>query len=222
MDAATRAGSQLEWADPQAKNPLKDAVDRIVGTSPARVLVTRLDSDDVLHERFVESVQRCARKCEGPFELINPLIGAMWCDGYIAIWPYIASNFLTSVTDWEGAGTIQTAYDFSHDLAYEHAPVRQIAGLPLWMVISHGANRSSSHLRGIHIPGRLMRRRFTFEGLHHEPWSPRLFVQTAGGLAWALVRRDGSRERLAHLAESSLRWPLRALRSRRRSTTGGR
>lgn len=205
VDAATSAGSQLEWADPQVGEPLRSAVARIVGASPGRVLVTRLDSDDVLHERFVEKVQARARRCEGPFELINPLVGVMWCDGYVAIWPYVASNFLTSVTDWDGVGTARTAYDFSHDQAYREAPVLQMAGTPLWLVISHGANRSSNQLRGVHVPSRLVRRWFAFEGLERKPWSPRLFVRTAGAMAGAIVLRPGSRERLARLVRGSMR-----------------
>lgn len=167
--AAHSANASLHWVEAADIEPLRTAVRKITGVKPGRVFVTRLDSDDVLHPTFVERVRARAEAESGQYVLINPLIGAIGCDGRVAIWPYVASNFLTSVSTVDEQTPLRTGYDFSHDLAQQEAKVVHMVSQPLWLVISH------------------------------RRWSPLLAVRTTSALAAAIITKPQSRARLASL-----------------------
>lgn len=188
-----RAGANLAWLTPGESGAFRNALSRAVGPDDLEVAVTRVDSDDILHPSFVRRVQSEFDARTNDFFVINPLIGLMCIDGRLAIWPYVASNFLTSVHRRHSGEDLRTAYDFSHDQVHAHAPVVQIVSRPLWLFSVHGNNTVIDVMRGVHVPSVWFRRRFSaLSAVEMKRWSPLLTVRSGAKFLRRMRSSDSS------------------------------
>lgn len=197
--AGDSLGARILWMNPMEQGSFKKEIATIAPPEDLDIAVTRLDSDDVLHRQFVSLIQSKFRSRSERFFVINPLIGVMSVDGRATLWPYVASNFLTSVHRRQHGEELRTAYDFSHDEVHQFAPVEQVVSRPLWLFNVHDTNGAVREMRGIHVPNSFVKHRFPIlESMELKRWSPRLTVRSASRFV-ARSRRPDSKERVKSL-----------------------
>lgn len=120
-----------------------ERVRRIMAPSAEWLLTTRLDNDDALHRRFIETVQSHAR--DGISEFINPTNGLILANGQLYRHRDFSSPFITLS---EPAAACRTVLIDQHPLLARHAPVRQFALPDAWVQVVHGGNLANA-VRGV-------------------------------------------------------------------------
>lgn len=126
----------------------KLAVDRvrsILAPTADWLLTTRLDNDDALHRRFIETVQSIARP--GVREFINPTCGLILANGRLYRDRDSSNPFITLS---EHPADCRTVWMDQHPLLARHGPIRQFALPDAWIQVVHGGNLVN-HVRGVLI-----------------------------------------------------------------------
>ncbi|MWV30901.1 glycosyltransferase [Rathayibacter iranicus] len=144
-----------------------DAVRRAIGSDSASpLLTTRLDSDDALGIRFVETVQReattaIAAGLDADGLYLNATRGLqLERSGRIYRYDYASNPFLSFVETRTPSAWPRTVFqDGRHGGAREHAPVRSIRAEPLWLQVVHGSNLMND-IRGVRVHPRAAERSF--------------------------------------------------------------
>ena len=108
------------------------------------VMTSRLDNDDAISKNHIDQIQQFAVP-KGRYWL-NVQRGYKWCSGNV--YP-IGALFNPFISFIEPQGTLLTAYQCSHKLAYKTKyPVEQIRqGHPTWMQTIHGSNLCNKLMR---------------------------------------------------------------------------
>jgi hypothetical protein len=135
---------------------------RLIGSlvRPGRLVTTRLDSDDMIHEGFVECVQHFAQESPAEFVIDFPVgyqlrLPDLVCQRVVCAKP---THFLSLV---ESRVTRKIAYCHSHPEMGRRFPVLQITGEPMWVEVCHGGNVINGLSRdGRRINWRQVRDRF--------------------------------------------------------------
>jgi hypothetical protein len=137
----------IMYDDPPLWKICEKAVRDIVGEPEEGYLITtRVDSDDALHEDFVQEIQNEARP--DVTEWLNINLGWAEKDGKVYPDEHGKNMFISLVEPVGGAGYPLTVHRVWHKRASSLAPIRQIAeGKRLWLRGIHSENRSSV-LRG--------------------------------------------------------------------------
>ena len=99
------------------------------------LLTTRLDNDDALNPRFIETVQSHARP--GVREFLNPTYGLIVAYGRLYRHRGYSNPFITLS---EPAAESRTVLIDQHALLARHGPVRQFALPDAWIQVVHGGN----------------------------------------------------------------------------------
>jgi Putative rhamnosyl transferase len=117
----------------------RQAIASSVDLRGRRLLTTRLDSDDALHRTAIALLQRNAAGEE--LEFLSLPLGYCYSypHGQVRLRRHVSNPFLSLAENGTGAPP-RTAVYVSHDLAHEAAPVRQIAGQPMWLQVVHERN----------------------------------------------------------------------------------
>ena len=112
-----------------------------VGDPPDVLLSTRLDNDDALHERALETIR--ARMRPGVREFLNLRLG--WVtDGVTAQVRSHKYGHFTTLVEPRAAGPFRTVWcGLPHGRARRFAPFRQIADQPYWLEVIHGRNAAN-------------------------------------------------------------------------------
>jgi hypothetical protein len=123
-------------------------VERVRGVmAPATewLITTRLDNDDALHRRFIETVQSLARP--GVREFLNPTCGLILENGKLYRDRHDSNPFITLS---EPAADCRTVFIDGHTRVASHWPVRQFALPDAWIQVVHGGNLVN-RVRGVLI-----------------------------------------------------------------------
>jgi hypothetical protein len=112
-----------------------ERVRRIMAPTADWLLTTRLDNDDALNRRFIETVQSLARP--GVREFINPTHGLISANGRLYRERDYSNPFITLS---EPAADCCTVWIDKHDQLARHGPVRQFALPDAWIQVVHGGN----------------------------------------------------------------------------------
>jgi hypothetical protein len=99
------------------------------------LLTTRLDNDDALHRRFVETLQSHVRP--GVREFINPTFGLILADGRLY---RDRDNSNPFISFSEPVSDCHTVLIDQHPLLARHGPVRQFSLPDAWLQVVHGGN----------------------------------------------------------------------------------
>lgn len=116
---------------------LADLADHL-GTRCDWLLTTRLDNDDGLNARFVESLQKHAKP--GSSEVLNFSNGVVLSDGRIYISRQPSNAFLSVSEPFDG---FRTALHAPHKEMDQHFRLREIAEAPMWLQVIHDTNVSN-------------------------------------------------------------------------------
>lgn len=144
-----------------------DAVRRAIGSdSAAPLITTRLDSDDALGIRFVETIQREATEAIaaglGADGLYLNATRGLQLDrsGRIYRYDYAVNPFLSFVEARTPSVPPRTVFqDGRHSSARDHAPVRSLRVEPLWLQVVHGSNLMND-IRGVRVHPRAAEQSF--------------------------------------------------------------
>lgn len=159
FDEGTPEATRNEFRQLAAKLPLLHAehcreftpmmvverVRRIMGPTADWLLTTRLDNDDALHRRFIETVQSHARP--GVREFINPTYGLILANRRLYRDRDYSNPFITLS---EPALDCRTVLVDEHTLLARHGSVRQFALPDAWIQVVHGGNLVNQ-VRGVLI-----------------------------------------------------------------------
>lgn len=118
---------------------------RIMAPRADWLLTTRLDNDDALNRRFIETVQSQARP--GVREFINPACGLILADRRLYRYRDYSSPFITFS---EPLADCLTVLIDQHPLLARHGPVRQFSLPDAWVQVVHGGNLVNG-VRGVLI-----------------------------------------------------------------------
>jgi hypothetical protein len=127
--------------------------DRILHRLPSGVdwlLTTRLDNDDALNPRFVESVRSLVRP--GVREFINPTRGLIVAKGNLFRKRDYSSPFISLSEPLDHCSTVLID---QHQRLSRHGPIRQLALTDAWIQVVHGANLANQ-VRGVRISPSMM------------------------------------------------------------------
>lgn len=103
------------------------------------LITSRLDNDDGLACRFIETVQE--QFAEQDFEFINFPDGHTCFHGRVYGWRHPSSPFLSLVERIAGSGgTLRTVMSEPHQEVAARFPVRQVECGPAWLQVIHGRN----------------------------------------------------------------------------------
>jgi hypothetical protein len=122
-----------------------ERIGRIKGRDVTWLLSTRLDNDDALNRRFIETLQSIARP--GVREFINPTLGLIVANGRLYRKRDYSSPFITLS---EPAGDCRTVWIDQHQRLARHGRVRQFALPDAWIQVVHGGNLANQ-VRGVRI-----------------------------------------------------------------------
>ncbi|HEX7048590.1 MAG TPA: glycosyltransferase [Longimicrobiales bacterium] len=145
------------------------------------VVTTRLDNDDALHEEALAEIRRRVR---GRREFLNLRLGFLTDGRRARVISHKYGSFATFIEP-RSAEPVLTVYCGSHGRMRRIAPVRQIAGRPLWLRVIHARNVANAGFdeprhfdfrtpRGIHrwfrrrVVGRV--RRWTWPAAHRREY----------------------------------------------------
>jgi len=112
---------------------------REFGVSGEYVITSRVDNDDALATRFMETVQSSFHR--QAFEFVNQPCGYFW-DGSRAWAVRNHSNAFISLV--ERADGFRTVLSFNHARALDAGPIRQAGSMPGWLAVLHGDNLANS------------------------------------------------------------------------------
>jgi hypothetical protein len=135
----------IEYCGELTQQLVIERVRRIIAPTADWVLTTRLDNDDALHRRFIETVQSHARP--GVREFINPTYGLILANGRLYRQRDYSSPFITLS---EPVSDCRTVWMDQHTLLARHGPVRQFALPDAWIQVVHGGNLVNQ-IRGVLI-----------------------------------------------------------------------
>lgn len=140
-----------------------------LGISYQHLVTTRLDSDDAIGMRFVETIQKHASQAlmeglgsEGFY--VNVTRGLqMDRRGQLFQYDYSSNPFISYVERHSPGNLVKTVlYDGRHGFAREHAPVLAVQTEPLWLQIIHGSNLANT-VTGTRVAPSLLTRGFTID-----------------------------------------------------------
>ncbi len=116
------------------------------------VVTTRLDNDDALDIRFVETLQKIVTdKRDDDPEFINFTSGYMWSRSTSKLYRNKSqSNMFMSFV--ERADNFKTIYSVDHRQAAAVAPVREVMIAPLWLEVVHERNSAVNWVDGVRTP----------------------------------------------------------------------
>jgi len=113
---------------------VKKEIDKHLGDSNF-VITTRIDNDDAICRRFVETVQHNFN--EQTFELINFPNGFVWHEGRTYRSRQMSNPFMSLI---ESAQMYETVWCRSHLELRELAEIKQIESPPAWLQVIHEMN----------------------------------------------------------------------------------
>jgi len=115
-----------------------------------RVVTTRLDNDDALHSRFVQTLQDITSSMnEDEVAFINFTRGYIWHDSKLYLTEQESNPFISMV---EKAHDFQTVYcGVEHARLFTVAPIREVLIAPLWLQVIHEKN-VSNRVQGLRRP----------------------------------------------------------------------
>lgn len=121
----------------------RQAIADSVDTRGARLLTTRLDSDDALHRDALGVLRRHAMGEEREF--LNLPLGYCYShpDGRIRLLRHESNHFLSLAESFDGVPP-RTAVCVTHNDAAAAAPLRQIGDRPSWLQVVHERNMSNT------------------------------------------------------------------------------
>lgn len=122
-----------------------ERIGRIMAPDVDWLLTTRLDNDDALNRRFIETLQ--CRVRPGEREFINPTCGLIVANGRLYRKRDYSSPFITLS---EPAADYRTVWIDEHGLLARHGCVRQFSLPDAWIQVVHGGNLAN-HVRGVRI-----------------------------------------------------------------------
>jgi hypothetical protein len=122
-----------------------DRVRRVVAADTEWLLTTRLDNDDALNPRFIETLQSEVRP--GVREFINPTHGLIVANGKLYRHHDYSGPFISLSEPLEGCRTV---WIDEHGLLSRHGSVRQFALRDAWIQVVHGGNLANQ-VRGVRI-----------------------------------------------------------------------
>lgn len=136
----------------QYRRSMRDTVMSRLSDRTQYVVTTRLDTDDALCVRFVETLYKIITdKANNQQQFINFTSGYMWnvttSKLYLANSP--SNMFLTLV---EPSQHLKTVYNVNHNEASKFAPVEEIIAEPLWLEVIHGRNSVVHWTDGVRAP----------------------------------------------------------------------
>jgi putative rhamnosyltransferase len=102
------------------------------------VITTRLDNDDAISTRFVDTIQKHFRGQD--FEFLNFTNGYIWAEGRLFFGQHHSNPFISLV---ERTGNCSTVYCGNHMDLGQVGPIAQIEGPPAWLQVVHGQNLSN-------------------------------------------------------------------------------
>ena len=126
----------------------KICIERILRRVPSgvsRLLTTRLDNDDALNPRFVESVHAFA--CSDGREFLNPTHGLIVANGTLYRKRDYSSPFISLSEPLDGCCTVLVD---QHQRLSWYGNVRQFALKDAWIQVVHGENLANQ-VRGIRV-----------------------------------------------------------------------
>ena|GEM_PF-2365008 len=129
-ERSTGNNGWMDRADP-------DVLRRLIHCPHEWIITTRLDSDDAVHETFIESIQSHALPKK---ELLNIKNGYRWAEGRVAPFAHKSNPFLSLV---ELSSELKTVFHNSHGQITDDFPVRHIENGNLWMIVCHSGNVSN-------------------------------------------------------------------------------
>ncbi|PTL73693.1 hypothetical protein C1I63_13155 [Rathayibacter caricis DSM 15933] len=200
----------------------------------AALLTTRLDSDDALGRRFVETVRReaSAALVQGVGEdgLSLNCTRGLQIDrsGAVFRYDYASNPFISLLEPPRGAlGPRTVLQDGRHSSSRLHAPVRSIRAEPLWLQVVHGSNLMND-IRGVRIGPAAVDRSFGIDLEYRRSTGAALLAGESLLSRLALLRLWWRSPGLARqFAEGRLEWlrgtrtaPRRPPRSRSRRYPG--
>jgi hypothetical protein len=109
------------------------------------LITTRLDNDDAIATRFVESVQ--SRFETQDFGFVNLPHGFVYCDRMTYAWSHPCNPFISLI---ERVESFQTVLCGCHADLWRLGPVNQVEDIPGWLQIVHGNNLANS-VKGIPV-----------------------------------------------------------------------
>jgi hypothetical protein len=136
---------QAEYCGEFGPKLCAERIGRIMAPDADWLLTTRLDNDDALNRRFIETVQSVARP--GVREFINPTYGLIVANGRLYRHRDYSNPFITLS---EPAAGCRTVLIDQHGLLARHGPVRQFALPDAWIQVVHGGNLANQ-VRGVRI-----------------------------------------------------------------------
>jgi hypothetical protein len=159
FDESTPEATRDEFRELTAKLPLLRAeycheldpkmcaerIGRIMAPDADWLLTTRLDNDDALNRRFIETVQSVTRP--GVCEFINPTYGLIVANGRLYRKRDYSNPFITLS---EPAADCRTVWIDQHQRLARHGRVRQFGLDDAWIQVVHGGNLINN-VRGLRI-----------------------------------------------------------------------
>lgn len=197
--ALPEQGRVVPWAGPLTAAAIGGCLDELLPARAARLLTTRLDSDDALAPRMLAAVAAAAGRHEPPCYL-NPHGGWQVAGSRVYRRVDRCSPFLSRLEQRRPGRAPATVYAVDHFAAAADAPVHQLPG-PLWVQVIHAGNAANS-VEGFRVP-----RRSLPAGL---PLPPRDAVRPV------TAAREGVRAAAVQLARGYGRWVMQLIRDARR------
>ncbi|MGA3171440.1 MAG: glycosyltransferase [Chthoniobacteraceae bacterium] len=140
---------------------VRAAIDSVRATSHRWLLSSRLDNDDAIHERFIESLQTNLQP--ESFEYYNFPDGLIYANERLYSWEDRSNAFLSRLEPIEG---FKTAWELQHPDVIRLHRVKQLGLRNAWVQNVHGTNVSNK------IRGRLVRRGTWPDGYSGAPKAP--------------------------------------------------
>ena len=171
------------------------------GSDRPFLLTTRIDNDDAIAIRFIETVQAAAERRQSDFEFLNVTRGVQMRDGRFYLRRDPANPFLSLIERRTGARTV---WMDQHQRLGQHGPIRQVAmDGPGWLQLVHGGNLANT-VRGVRVAAEKVAPSFRIDASHVE--TSRIALLSDG--AWTAIRLAGRVMR----KPSRLRWLLRVVK----------
>jgi len=123
---------------PETRENFRAALAPLLAPGHTHLITSRLDNDDALAVRFMETVQ--AQFTGQDFEFVNFPEGHTCFQGRVYALRHPSSPFLSLVERLDTPETIRTVMCEPHQEVASRYPVRQVECGPAWLQIIHGRN----------------------------------------------------------------------------------
>lgn len=134
------------YCDGSESETIRQCIAGFVDPAATWLITTRIDNDDAIHPKLLETVQLAVR--QGTREFINPLFGLI-VTGPKAYRKRDYSSPFISLS--EPALGYESVWVGPHHLLSTHGSIRQIMLRDVWVQVVHGGNLAN-HVRGLRAP----------------------------------------------------------------------